>query len=247
MRCGQALPPGNRADAAGVGRPSPPHPVRPPSRGAPITATVLPPLAAQARRLLDLGVHTLAGLPAQQLHDAAARCGGERTDALLALEPALAPPSALAPLMRRGDRPGFVVEDMTDVDAFAPTGVEIPNGPIYLVEGPQRGDELVNASPAEALTALTARERTPLLLTEGLHWVLQQPEILERNHCFMTIGSRLTKPTGTHDSRTPALWISGGTGRDGTHRKGAPKLGWCWWNNRHTWLGIASAAGRSAG
>ncbi|MGO1423798.1 MAG: DUF5701 family protein, partial [Brachybacterium sp.] len=25
------------------------------------------------------------------------------------------------------------------------------------------------------------------------------------------------------------------------------KLGWCWWNNRHTWLGIASAAGRTAG
>ncbi|MGP9538043.1 DUF5701 family protein [Brachybacterium sp. AOP43-C2-M15] len=28
-------------------------------------------------------------------------------------------------------------------------------------------------------------------------------------------------------------------------RKDAPKLGWCWWNNRHTWIGIASAAARS--
>src|SRR5699024_9462624 len=58
---------------------------------------------------------------------------------------------------------------------------------------------------------------------------------------------RLTKPDGTSDSRTPALWASGGTGRDGKDRKDAPKLGWCWWNNRHTWLGVASAGGRTAG
>ncbi|WIM72923.1 DUF5701 family protein [Corynebacterium suedekumii] len=45
----------------------------------------------------------------------------------------------------------------------------------------------------------------------------------------------------TFDSRTPALWISSGTGRDGAEHRGAPKLGWCWWRNRHTWLGIASA------
>lgn len=62
----------------------------------------------------------------------------------------------------------------------------------------------------------------------------------------MTIGSRVTKPTGKLDSRTPALWISNGTGRDGKGRKDAPKLGWCWGNDRHTWLGIASAAGRTA-
>ncbi|MCT1997492.1 DUF5701 family protein [Brachybacterium muris] len=30
-------------------------------------------------------------------------------------------------------------------------------------------------------------------------------------------------------------------------RKGAPKVGWCWANNRHTWLGFGSAASRSAG
>lgn len=207
----------------------------------------LPTLTVQAQRLIDLDVPALVGMSPQQLHDAAMHHGPDRTDALLALDPALAPPSALAPLMRRGEKPGFVVEDMTDVDAFAPTGITLGGEPLYLVEDPQRGDEFENASPAEALVALTARDRTPLLLTEGLHWVLQQPDVLERNHCFMTIGSRLTKPTGRVDSRTPALWISNGTGRDGKDRKDAPKLGWCWWNNRHTWLGIASAAGRSAG
>src|SRR5690625_7062635 len=78
---------------------------------------------------------------------------------------------------------------------------------------------MVNWSPEEALPAIASRERTPLLLSEGLHWVLQQPGILERNLCFMTIGSRLKKPSGAYDSRTPALWISNGTGRDGRERK----------------------------
>src|SRR5699024_5053161 len=121
---------------------------------------------------------------------------------------------------------------MTDVDSFAPTGVELGGEPLHLVEGPQRGDEFENASPAEALAELTARTRSPLLLTEGLHWVLQQPEVLERGHCFMTIGSRRATPRGAVDARTPALRISDGTGRDGRERKDAPKLGWCWWNNR---------------
>lgn len=136
---------------------------------------------------------------------------------------------------------------MTDVDAFAPTDVDLPEAPIYLAEAPDRGDDFENASPAEALEAITAAGRSPLLLTEGLIWVLQVPEVLERNHCFMTIGSRIRKASGRFDSRTPALWISNGAGGDGKERKDAPKLGWCWWNNRHTWLGIASAGGRTAG
>ena len=81
---------------------------------------------------------------------------------------------------------------------------------------------------------------------EGLHWLLQSPKVLERNHCFMTIGSRVRKPGGKLDARTPALWISNGMGRDGAGRRNAPKVGWCWAGNRHTWLGIASAVSRSA-
>ena len=41
-------------------------------------------------------------------------------------------------------------------------------------------------------------------------------------------------------ARTPAIWISGGTGRDGAQNTGAPKVGWCWHNNHHSWLGFAS-------
>jgi hypothetical protein len=151
-------------------------------------------------------------------------------------------PSDLVPLLRRGDTQGFVVEDMTDVDAFAPT-VALPETPVYLAEGLDRGDHLLNRSPAEALTELSG---SPLTLTEGIQWVLQDPDVLERNACFMTIGSRLRTPKGGFDARTPAVWISNGTGRDGRGRRNAPKVGWCWWNNRHTWLGFASAASRSA-
>ncbi|RNG17794.1 hypothetical protein EEJ42_29430 [Streptomyces botrytidirepellens] len=203
-------------------------------------------MGAQAERLIELGVHEIAGLPAAEIRTFAAAqavAGGE--GALLAVHPDRAPASALAPLIHRGDKPGFVVTDMPDVDLFAPLDtVALPDAPLYLLTGLDRGDQMANWSPNEALPALTAKARTPLLLTEGIHWVMQQPAVLERNHCFMTIGSRLRKANGALDSRTPAIWISNGTGRDGRERRDAPKVGWCWANNRHTWLGFASATGR---
>lgn len=205
--------------------------------------STLPSLRAQAERLLYLGVHRIAGLSDHELLSATAVLEG--VSGLLVIQPERAPASRLAPLLRLGDTPGFVVTDMTDVDDFSAISVApVPPTPIYVVEGVDRGDDMANWSPNEALVAIVGRGRTPLLLTEGLHWLLQQPSVLERNRCFMTIGSRLTKPDGALDSRTPALWISNGTGRDGAANRGAPKVGWCWAGNRHTWLGFASARGR---
>lgn len=202
----------------------------------------LPSPAAQAERLIELGVADLAGLAHDEVRAAAARAGAS---GLLVVAPSLAPVSALAHLLRRGDREGFVVSDMTDVDAFLPiAGVEIPASPVYVIAPPDRGDDLANWSPDEALPELEHRGRSPLTLAEGVHWLLQVPESLERNHCFMTIGSRLRKPDGRLDTRTPALWISNGTGRDGRERRDAPKVGWCWAGNRHTWLGFASTTSR---
>lgn len=206
---------------------------------APVPA--LPSLAEQADRLVGLGVPALVGLTAAALHDAVARPGAPAG----LLVPAGAAPSALAPLLRLGDKPGFVVEDMTDVDAFAPIPESTPPASaLYVLTGLGRGDEMSNWSPDEALPAITGAGRTPLTLLEGLVWALQEPQVLDRNHCFMTIGSRLRKPSGRLDARTPALWISNGTGRDGRERRDAPKVGWCWAGNRHTWLGIASADAR---
>lgn len=209
--------------------------------------SALPAPGLQAERLIELGVHEIAGLPAAELRTfaEAAETGAVGDGALLAVHPDRAPASALAPLLRRDGRPGFVVADMTDVDLFAPLdSVALPDAPLYLLTGLDRGDRMANWSPDEALPALTAEARTPLLLTEGIHWVVQQPAVLERNRCFMTIGSRLRKPNGALDARTPAIWISNGTGRDGRERRNAPKVGWCWAGNRHTWLGFASGTGR---
>ncbi|MER7759833.1 DUF5701 family protein [Streptomyces sp. NPDC097619] len=205
----------------------------------------LPSLAVQAERLVELGLPELTGIPAAEFRAFAQAQGPDREDVLLAVDPSRAPASALTPLLRRAEKPGFVVVDMTDVDLFTPHGLELPDRALYLVDRPDRGDRLGNWTPEEALPVLTADGRSPLTLTEGIHWLLQQPAALERNLCFMTIGSRLRKDNGTFDARTPALWISGGTGRDGRENRGAPKVGWCWWNNRHTWLGFASTTGRS--
>lgn len=120
--------------------------------------------------------------------------------------------------------------------------VSLPDSPIYSLHDVERGDSMANWSPDEALPAILSAQRTPLTLTEGTFWLLRQPTALvERNHCFRSIGSRLRKDTGKLAARTPAVWISNGTGRDGSANAGAPKVGWCWAGNRHTWLGLASA------
>jgi Family of unknown function (DUF5701) len=198
------------------------------------------PSVSQAETLIELGIHRIAGLEADQLRKVADIPGS-----LLVVHPDLAPASMLAPLLRLNNKPGFVVTDLADVDEFTPIpSLELPDAPLYLLRDLDRGDTMANWSPDEALPAITGAGRTPLTLTEGLHWLLQRPDVLERNSCFMTIGSRRRKPGGALDARTPAVWISNGTGRDGPANRNAPKVGWCWAGNRHTWLGFASAGER---
>ena len=204
----------------------------------------------QIERLARIGVLDRAHGDAHVVRDTArslTASSGSVEGALVGLHPRWFRPSELAPLMVRDGKPGFVVEDMVDVDEFGPVGMVLPDAPLYLVRDVQRGDRYQNESPAEVLPALTARHRRPLTLQEGLSWALTQPGIIEANNCFMTIGSRRVKGRNragepVHDARTPAIWNASGTGRDGRERRNAPKLGWCWWGNRHTWLGIASAA-----
>lgn len=204
----------------------------------------LPPLADQADRLISLGVHESAGLTARELRARAAQPVSHPGPALLVIAAA---PSRIAGLIRWRGKAGFIVSDMTDVDEFTPIPEAAPPpSTAYAVVSPSRGEEYLNWTPTEALPDILARDRTPLTVAEGIHLLLQAPQVLERGKCFMTIGSRRTKPTGGWDARTPALWLSNGTGRDGRANKDAPKVGWCWAGNRHTWLGIASAATRRA-
>jgi hypothetical protein len=208
----------------------------------PTALLTLPSPAAQAERLVAAGAHERAGFSAAELRGLAA---GAPDDGLLVLAPSLLPASALAGLLTWRDRPVFVVVDMTDLDEFAPLPDAVPPAPVYALSAPDRGDAYRNCTPDESLPRIRAAGRTPLTVTEGLTWLLQCPDVLERNACTMTVGSRLRRANGSLDARTPALWISNGTGRDGRERRGAAKVGWCWAGNRHTWLGIASAAGRA--
>lgn len=198
----------------------------------------------QVRRLVDAGVADLADVSPSALVEFAEHLS-DAPGAVVAVHPSLVPARQLATLLRRDDKPGFVVTDMTDLEDFtALEGIEIPDSPLYLLHDVERGDDMRSWSPNEALPAVAELGRTPLTVHEGISWLLQDPTLLEPNHCFMTIGSR--KPKGRDlDARTPAIWISGGTGRDGKANKGAPKLGWCWADNRHTWLGFAHARTRS--
>jgi hypothetical protein len=103
--------------------------------------------------------------------------------------------------------------------------------PVYVLFDADRGEEFCNAVPEEALAGIARRDRTPLTIEEGLAFVLQRPKALAPNKCFSLGGTRLG------DRRVPAVWRS----------QNAPKLGWCWAGNPHTWLGVASAHSRAAG
>lgn len=210
------------------------------TEGLPPAMPALPEPGAQAEHLIELGLAAEAGICAPDLRAAAS---GVPAGSLLVL--AALPATTLTRVLRYQGKPAFVVTDMSDVDQFTPIEhLGLPRGALYTVADLDRGDQLRNWSPVEALAHFHTTGRTPLTLPEGLHWLLQQPQALVANHCFMTIGSRLPKAGGKLDARTPALWISAGTGRDGKERKGAAKVGWCWARNRHTWLGFASAAAR---
>ena len=206
-------------------------------------------IADQVDRLVSLGVPSIAGVTESDFRAYAAplAAAADTGDAVVTIHPTLVQPARLAPLLVRDGTPGFVVEDLVDLAEFVPReGVVVPSEPLYLIDRVERGDEMRNWSPEEALPAIAGRGRTPLTISEGISWLLQEPAQLEPKACFMCIGSRKpkVKARGGLDARTPALWISGGTGRDGKERKGAPKVGWCWAGNRHTWLGFASAAAR---
>ena len=139
-------------------------------------------------------------------------------------------PSLAITTQRLGSRPGVLSADTADIDDFAPVdGIDVPTVP-YAVVDVRRGEEHLGRTPDEAMVDFASQGRSPLTIVEGLALLTANPEALEKNHCFQTPGSRIG------DRRVPGLWIS----------KRAPKLGFCWAGNRHSWLGIASCARRLA-
>ena len=134
--------------------------------------------------------------------------------------------------IRRVEREGRRALSMLDDDElarFVPIeGVELPDGPAYLLVDVDTGHETRNVRPDDALVSIRAAGRSPLTIEEGIAVVTHHPETIARNVGWSLLASRCG------DRRVAALWIS----------KGAPKLGWCWAGNPHTWLGSASCAAR---
>jgi hypothetical protein len=195
-------------------------------------------LTRQADVLLSLGYPEVVRAGSAALLDPLrARLGDELSDGVTAAPegasfvlvpgPALAPVSERVPMLRLKERAGTLSRHFADVDTFRPV-LDVPDAPVYAAVGVQRGEEFCGVRPAEASEVLAGRGRTMLTMEEGLAFLHAVPAALEKNKCFHTGASRGT------DKRVPALWIS----------DRAPHLGWCWEQNHHTWLGVASADSR---
>lgn len=157
----------------------------------------------------------------------------------------------LMALVRLDGKPGFVVEDFTDASSFEVFDTAEPTAAVAAglvpLGRPAAWRRVLERLPAEALQQIVADWHSPHD-DRGILQALQCPPTNAGPGCLNEttsadlIGSRKRREGWLRC--TPALWISNGTGRGRTN-KNAAKLGWCWWNNRHTWLGIAHAARRT--
>ncbi|GAA2434023.1 DUF5701 family protein [Actinomadura vinacea] len=203
----------------------------------------------QIRTLLDRGHHRAAGLSEEELAALLAPLRRTATERATGLEPSAAGRTPFVLVVTRDlvpikeavarttldgkKKPGFIDRNFPedDLPGFVPTKeVELPDARAYLLFDVERGEEFCGAVPDDAMAAIAGRGRTLLTIEEGLAVVTQFPALLAKNKCFSLGGSRCG------DRRVPAIWIS----------QNAPKLGWCWAGNPHTWLGMASAADRAA-
>ena len=206
-----------------------------------IAAEVGTELGRQTDTLVGLGYPALAGMSEPEFRSAAEslrepletldlrdpRARAEGAAFVLVVNRSLVPLSERVPLLSLGGRPGTLSRHMADVDSFRSV-VVVPEAPVYAVVGVERGEEFLDVRPAEAAPVIAERGRSMLTIEEGISFLHACPEALEKNRCFHTGATR------NSDRRVPALWIA----------ERAPHLGWCWENNHHTWLGIASCAER---
>ena len=150
---------------------------------------------------------------------------------MIALRRELADPERAAELIERRGKPAtLTMLEPGELERWRPIeGVELPAGEAYLVADIDTGRETLDVRPNDALATIADQGRTPLTVEEGIALLTHHPEALAKNACFYTLGSRCG------DKRVTALWLC----------KGAPKLGWCWAGNPHTWLGSASCGSRA--
>ena len=191
----------------------------------------------QVQRLHDLGYPELAGLSGDEL-DALLEpaltslqddiADGRGIPFLLVVSSALVPTVEAVERWSVRGRRGF-----TDMAAELPDyrpieGVDVPEQPVYALLDVDTGASTLDVPPNDALPMIRDAGRTPLTIDEGVALVTHHPDVFTTHNAFQTLGSR------ARNTRVPSFWVS----------KGAPRLGWCWAGNPHTWLGAASAAAR---
>jgi hypothetical protein len=191
----------------------------------------------QVDRLVELGYPALAGLSEEGFRALAEPLRPFVPDAaegavpfLLVVRSTLVATVAAVERWTVGGKAGWT--DMADeLAGFRPTeDVEVPDTGLYLLTDVSTGPETLGVTPADALPRIKALGRTPLTIDEGVALVTQHPEVFDEHNAFQALGSRAA------NKRIPSFWMS----------KGAPRLGWCWLNNPHSWLGSASAQARVA-
>lgn len=192
----------------------------------------------QLQNLLDKGYPAMAGMSDAEftamvhpLRDFAAEATSTHADGvpflIVVVRSLVGTVDAVERFDVRGKR-GFT-EMADEIDGYQPiTGVDVPAAPAYLLVDVTTGKETLNVRPNDALPTITAAGRTPLTVDEGVALVTQCPDVFTARNAFQALGSR------NASKRVPSFWMS----------KGAPRLGWCWAGNPHTWLGAASAAAR---
>ena len=230
---------------------TPVDPGLPTVRAVPVPPDLLRPMTDPVAELdrqvavhITLGAAALAGLSPEQLRDGVAPLRRMLPDVVGRASGATDPtdhvpfalvldvdPNDAVPAMWRGSRPGVSVISRTEAAAYQGVeGLEVPDGPAYLLVDIDTGSEFCGVRPEDALVVVRGRGRTPLTMAEGIALATVRPDMLRPNRCFSLMGSR------DGSQRVPAIWIS----------ERRAKLGWCWDRNPHTWLGAASAAVRVA-
>jgi hypothetical protein len=197
----------------------------------------------QVRRLLHLDLPAKSGVGERRVRSTLAALRDAAHEAEAAADPDaptlpvllvvsgawLAPEVAMAEVVAKG-RPGRVeMTPTTPADYRTIDEVEVPEAPAYLLLDVDTGADLQDVRPEDALVELRRRGRTPLTIDEGVALILQEPTVLADRNAYSLLASR--QPGS---QRVPAVWTS----------FKAPRLGWCWDRNPHTWLGSASASGR---
>lgn len=196
---------------------------------------------SQVKRLIDMKYFKLAKLTEEKFIEILMplrekldniTVGDENIPFVIVVKSSIVTPEKAMALVKAKGQQGEVRMTPLIPKDFAPLdSLKIPESEAYLLIGVDTGQKTLNVTPHNALEIFYKEKRSPLTIDEGVALVLQFPEVLtdkKKYNSFSILGSR------RNDQRVPAMWIS--------FKK--PRLGWCWDNNPHTWLGSASCQTR---